>query len=98
MKRRTFITYGAAAVGAYTLPHFSIAQAPKGKFKHLRVGCIGMGRMMYWHVNVFMQQCQLVAVCDVDTSRRESERDRVNAHYGNTQCVAYNDYRELLNR
>ncbi|MEM6883696.1 MAG: Gfo/Idh/MocA family oxidoreductase [Verrucomicrobiota bacterium] len=98
MKRRTFISYSAAAIGACTIPHFSIAQNTEGKFKYLRVGCIGMGRMMYWHVNVFMQSCQLVAVCDVDKTRRESERDRVNAHYGNTQCVAYNDYREILNR
>ncbi|MEN8662961.1 MAG: Gfo/Idh/MocA family oxidoreductase, partial [Lentimonas sp.] len=61
-------------------------------------GCIGMGRMMYWHVNGFMQHCQLVAVCDVDQSRREAERDRVNAHYGTKDCVAYNDYREILAR
>jgi predicted dehydrogenase len=57
-----------------------------------------MGHMMYWHVNSFMQNCTLVAVCDVDTTRREAERDRVNAHYGNKECVAYNDYREILKR
>lgn len=98
MNRRTFITVGATALGVSALPHFSIGNPNAGPFSHLRVGCIGMGRMMYWHVNGFMQHCQLVAVCDVDQSRREAERDRVNAHYGTKDCVAYNDYREILAR
>lgn len=98
MNRRKFISVGATAIGVSTLPRFSIGKPSGGEFSQLRVGCIGMGRMMYWHVNSFMQNCTLVAVCDVDTTRRESERDRVNAHYGNKDCVAYNDYREILNR
>ncbi|MDZ8117532.1 Gfo/Idh/MocA family protein [Pontiella agarivorans] len=95
LNKRNFIKLSATA-GA-SLPLFSIG-ASKTAMEDLRVGCIGMGRMMYWHVNGFMQRCRLVAVCDVDKNRREAERDRVNAHYGNRECVAYNDYRELLAR
>ena len=98
MNRRTFISAGAAVLGVSACPHFSIGKPNKGELSQLRVGCIGMGRMMHWHVNGFMQHCKLVAVCDVDQNRREGERDRVNAHYGNRECVAYNDYRELLAR
>lgn len=97
MKRRTFNALSATSVAAASLPMFSVGEEQKS-MDELRVGCIGMGRMMYWHVNGFMERCQLVAVCDVDKTRRESEQARVNAHYGKDICKAYNDYRDVLAR
>ncbi len=46
---------------------------------------------------------QLLAVCDVDQSRREAGRNAVNDIYASTLpgykgCIGYNDYRELLAR
>jgi len=41
---------------------------------------------------------QVVAVCDVDTDHRNQARDIVNERYGNKDCAAYNDFRELLAR
>ncbi len=65
------------------------------------LGVIGVGHMMYSsHVPHFlrMPEVKLVAVCDVDRSRCEAGKRRVDEGYGNTDCTAYNDYRELLAR
>ncbi|NQT14895.1 MAG: Gfo/Idh/MocA family oxidoreductase, partial [Planctomycetes bacterium] len=41
---------------------------------------------------------QAVAVCDVDTNHRNRARDAVNEKYGNQDCAAYNDFRDLVAR
>ena len=45
-----------------------------------------------------MPEVKVVAVCDVDTTRREAGKKRVDDAYGNTDCAAYIDYREMLAR
>jgi predicted dehydrogenase len=39
-----------------------------------------------------------VAVCDVDTTRRKDAKQKVDKFYGNNDCAAYNDFRELIAR
>lgn len=95
-KRRDIIKAVVAATASF--PLFSIGFPKQFETEQLRVGCIGMGRMMYWHVNGFIARTKLVAVCDVDKTRRESEQARINKEYGNVECAAYRDYRELLAR
>jgi predicted dehydrogenase len=41
---------------------------------------------------------QVVAVCDANRQRRENARGLVNQRYGNQDCVAYADFRELMAR
>jgi hypothetical protein len=41
---------------------------------------------------------QVVAMNDVRKSQREGQQRRVNQHYGNNDCAAYEDYREILAR
>lgn len=41
---------------------------------------------------------QVVAVCDVNRLRLENARNLVNQRYGNKDCAAYRDFRELLAR
>jgi len=43
-------------------------------------------------------EAQVVAVCDVDAARRDKAKQIVNETYGNNDCAAYNDFRELLAR
>jgi predicted dehydrogenase len=38
----------------------------------------------------------VLAVCDVDTTRRNEAKARVDKAYANSDCKAFNDYRELL--
>jgi len=66
----------------------------------LTMGLIGLGSMGMRHVKGFLQEadCQIVAVCDVDTARRRAAVQEINRHYGNESCTAYRDFRELLSR
>ena len=41
---------------------------------------------------------QVVAVCDVNALRRRDAKNLVDQHYHNTDCVEYQDFRELLAR
>jgi predicted dehydrogenase len=48
-------------------------------------------------MNKFLQypEVQIVAVCDVDTTRRTAAKDKVDKTYSNTDCRAVNDFREI---
>ena len=79
------------------------AQTPPSD--RLGVGFIGMGIQSRGLLSSFLHEdVQVVAVCDVDTTRREAARKRVDEHYaafpasGLPGCAAYNDFRELLAR
>lgn len=45
-----------------------------------------------------LPEVQCVAVCDVQLDRREGAREMVNRYYGNRDCVAVRDFRDLLSR
>ena len=40
----------------------------------------------------------MVAIADVDENHLRTAADRVNQHYGNKDCKAYKDFRELIGR
>jgi len=42
--------------------------------------------------------CRVLAVCDVDDAALQGAIAKVNAHYGNQDCMGYRDFRELLGR
>ena len=103
--RRDFIK--AAAMGSVA-PMF-IPSSGWGKrtppSDRLTMGFIGVGRQNRYLLSKFLaRQTQVVAVCDVDTTRRESAKQIVEDHYaqnapgGYHGCTAYADFRELLER
>jgi len=110
--RRSFIKSSVlGGVSALTFPtllpsHVWAAEtAPNAR---LTIGMIGMGTQSRGLLGAFLNQAtQVVAVCDVDTTRREDARRRVDEHYAQRSgaatpkpagCAAYNDFRELLAR
>ena len=103
--RRRFLQSSALLAAPFILPGrvWSQATAPS---KRLTLGCIGMGKMMKGHLGNFIQRddVEVLAVCDVDTTRREAAKKRVDEAYtkkaGETRtgCAAYNDFREVLAR
>ncbi len=104
--RRRFLKNSALVLAApLILPRRVWAQnsAPSGR---LTLGCIGTGRMMTNHFNNFLHRddVEVLAVCDVDTTRREHARDRVNKTYSEAAGTTYrgvtvhNDFREILAR
>jgi predicted dehydrogenase len=92
----------AAAIGfPYVVPATALgrdgAVAPS---ERIVMGAIGTGGMGKGDINAMMdsREVQFVAVCDVDTNHRNQARNQVNAKYGNQDCQAYADFRELLGR
>ena len=73
------------------------AVAPSEK---LTVGCIGMGNMGGSDMRSFLaaDDAQVVAVCDVDAGRLQQAKEQVDERYGNADCSAYGDFRELIGR
>ncbi len=69
------------------------------------IGIIGVGKVAStYHFRTLLQfpDVQVVAVCEVDTTRRLHARHTVEKAYGDKTdhkgCSAYNDFRELLAR
>jgi predicted dehydrogenase len=104
--RRQFLrTTAAAAISAPLLLRATPA-GQKGPNDRIVVGSIGMGTQGRYLMQNFLSQpnTQVVAVCDVDTTRREHHRKMVDEFYaarGNTDykgCAAYKEFPELLAR
>jgi predicted dehydrogenase len=99
--RRSFLK--ASVITPIILPSALWAAQTKPNDR-ITVGFIGMGKQSRGLLNGFMFGSQVVAVCDVDTTRREDARKRVDDFYtqnpgrGTAGCKAYNDYEELLAR
>jgi len=56
------------------------------------------GRNMLRNAYLRDDNFRVVAVCDVDTTRREHYQNFVNEHYGNDDCAAYINYEDVLAR
>lgn len=104
--RRSFVKTAAGAVAApFILPSriWSAETAPNSR---INLGFIGLGKMNNGHLGNFLgrEATQVVAVCDVDTTRREAAAKRVDEAYAKKAgaeykgCAKYNDFRELLAR
>ncbi|HWH71890.1 MAG TPA: Gfo/Idh/MocA family oxidoreductase, partial [Candidatus Sulfotelmatobacter sp.] len=110
--RRTFLRRSLAAAGIAALPQFLPAtvfgaEGTVPPSNRVTIGLIGRGAMGSGHLHrlAYDPGFQLVAVCDVDATRREMARTAVTDIYSANQpggsyrgCAAYNDYRELLAR
>jgi predicted dehydrogenase len=106
--RRQFLKATAAlAVAAPSILPASVWGAAKGPNDRLTLGFIGMGKQNSGLLNGFIhnQETQVVAVCDVDTTRREHAKQTVEAYYAKQAskgsfkgCDTYTDFRELIAR
>ncbi len=97
--RRQFLTRAAATLAVpMILPSSVLGQnAPS---KQITMGCIGVRGMGGGNMKNFYKRdnCRVVAVCDVDGRVLKQKTDEVHKHYGNTDCKAYRDYREVVTR
>jgi predicted dehydrogenase len=100
--RRAFLKAGIVLAGApYFVPARVLgaggATAPSEK---IVLGCIGVGSMGGGHVRGWLghEDAHVAAVCDLRQSFREKAKLAVDQKYGNQDCAAYHDFRELLAR
>ncbi|MGE3107435.1 MAG: Gfo/Idh/MocA family oxidoreductase [Phycisphaerales bacterium] len=121
MSRRDFVksSAGAAVVagitGAAAMPPRGASAAPRPSPRtrrlapsaRLSLGFIGCGKRAFELLPAFLDRddCVALAVCDVDTTRREHARKMVDDRYAALRkdgsykaCDAFNDYRDLLAR
>ena len=104
--RRTFLKTTAVATAAPFILPSHVWSADTKPNERITLGLIGAGTQGRGLMGGFLgrQDTQTVAVCDVDTSRREHARKQVEDHYskktdaGFKGCEAYNDFRDLLKR
>jgi len=68
--------------------------------ERITFGMVGFGLMMRGHFGNMLNRgnVQILAVCDVDRTKREKARDQVNAKYGNTDCDCYNEHDKVMER
>lgn len=109
LNRRSFVKASAATLIAPTIMPTS-AWGGYGRRRspndRINVAVIGCGKMAKdYHLPELLKQpdVQLVSVCEVDQTRRETSQKRVNQHYtGGKQefrgCDSCHDFREVLAR
>ena len=77
-RRRFLVSAGVLATAPFILPRRSWAgdAAPS---RRITFGCIGMGTQMRGHLGALLgrDEVEVLAVCDVDTTRREIGRAHV---------------------
>lgn len=103
--RRGFIKQSLGVGGALAMPYFIPASA-LGKdgavapSERIVMGVIGTGGRGHGDLNWMLgeKDVQFVAVCDVKKSNRDRAKADVDKRYENTDCVAYRDFRQLLER
>ncbi len=95
--RRHFIRATAAGVAAPFILPTRVWSAETSPNAHIRMGFVGMGTQARGLLNKFLQypEVRVVAVCDVDTTRRTDTKQTVDQKYGDADCKALNDFREI---
>ncbi len=104
--RRELITGTAAMVAApMIVPASALGrQGASPPSERLTMGFIGVGYQARGHLNAFVRNTdvKVLAVCDVDTTRRVDAKKIVDDWYSNDKaykgCDMYNDFRELIAR
>jgi predicted dehydrogenase len=101
--RRNFIKTVAAPMITvpFILPARVWMSPPSSR---ITMGFVGMGKQSQYLLTKFLPLTQVLAVCDVDTTRRTDAQQKVYKFYtdnkdkGSADCKVYNDYRELIDR
>jgi len=101
--RRGFLKSSTAAAVAAPYIITSTALGAEGRppaSERIVMGSIGVGGRGTRNMQGFLNfnQVQMVAVCDVRKNQRNGAKANVDGKYKNTDCKAYNDFRELLAR
>ncbi len=102
--RRSFLkTAAASAAAPFILPSHIWAAETKPNDR-ITMACIGMGKQSRGLLGNFSFRTQVLAVCDVDTTRRTEAQQKTSKFYtenpdkGSKDVAAVNDFREIIAR
>lgn len=103
LSRRQFLQRSALATAVVAAPLIlpSGLRAQNAPSKKITVGVIGCGNIADSHFPPLLgspETVRILAVCDVDRTRREAGAARVNQAYENSDCLVFADFRELNRR
>ena len=102
ISRRRFLAATGVALAAPTLiPASALGrQGTTAPSERITVGVLGWGMQGPGNTGELLRinQCQVVAACDLDKNHLQSALDTVNNHYKNKDCKSYHDYRVLMAR
>jgi predicted dehydrogenase len=100
--RRDFLLNSAAAVAAATIVPASALgrQGATAASERLTLGVIGIGPRCTYDLTAMLkyEDIRCVAIAEVQAKRRDAGKALVDKHYGNSDCMVYRDFRELLGR
>jgi predicted dehydrogenase len=109
ISRRNLLGASAAAVTApMVIPSSALGLAGyTAPSERLTFGMIGMGQMMnaHFHGMLNRKEIQILAVCDVDTGKREKAKKAVESKYASAMgtgsykgCGCYNEHEKIMER
>ena len=102
ISRRRFLATTAVALAAPTfIPASALGRDGRAApSERIVMGVVGWGMMGPGNTKGFMAEkdCQVVAACDLDKRYLQKAVEEINKHYGNANCQAYHDYREMMAR
>jgi predicted dehydrogenase len=102
INRRSFIARaGAAMVLPLLVPSHVVGRGPRTRpSDRVNLAAIGWGMQGPGNIANFLalDDCHVVAACDLDKTHLQSAVDTINGHYQNQDCKGYHDYREMLSR
>jgi myo-inositol 2-dehydrogenase / D-chiro-inositol 1-dehydrogenase len=99
-RRKFLINTGLTAGGIIVLPTI-IPSCVRGANDKINLGMIGTGdHGINWNLDAYLKldDCRVVAVCDVDRKRMLKAKAMVDNQYKNKDCSTYDDFRDLLLR
>ncbi|OHB70499.1 MAG: hypothetical protein A2V70_07940 [Planctomycetes bacterium RBG_13_63_9] len=104
--RRKWLRHAGGAAGALVAAPYLITSSALGAddrppaSERITMGGIGIGQMGSGDLGAFLGRgdVQYLAACDAKKGVCEGAKGRVDKHYGNNDCQAYADFRELLAR
>jgi len=98
VSRRQVLGGAAALALPYVVP--SAVLSGNAPSKRITMGAIGLGNQGLHNLRSFLtfDDVRVLAVCDVDAGHLERAKETVDSAYGNKDCAAYHDFREVLAR
>jgi predicted dehydrogenase len=101
LSRRQFVALSSVvAVAPLFLSPRVLGRTRPGPNGKLGLGFIGVGKQGRYHLDTFKKRddVRILAVCDVDTTRRLDAKKQVDEAYGNADCAEYKVHSDLLAR